>query len=68
MRHIEIITHSYETEKVWLKENADNITDCITSMKPNVRGIVQVIPESGNIREYHGLVAKKVFNYLFRLS
>jgi hypothetical protein len=64
MRNIEIVVHGYDKEREYLKQNMHRITHCVTSLVPNVRGIVQVEMRSGDIREYHGLIAKQVFNYL----
>lgn len=64
MLKIKTIQHGYDIEREYLKANMSRITDVVTSLVPNVRGIVHVCMRCGDVREYHGQLAKQVFTYL----
>jgi len=64
MINIQIITSGYDTEREYLKHNMERIIKCVTSLVPSVKGIVHVCFRSGDVREYHGQLAKQVFSYL----
>ncbi len=66
MLNIEIITHGYETEKEYLKNNHERLTDRISSFDPKYNSILQVVMRNGQIREYHGALAVKIFKHLTR--
>jgi len=64
MLRIETITHGYDKERDYLRDNMQRIEQCITSLVPKVKGIVHVCFKCGDVREYHGQLAKQVFSYL----
>lgn len=68
MLNITIISHGYEKEKEYLKNNISRITDRNASFKPKHKSVLQVIMRDGQIREYHGALAIQVFGYLTRLG
>ena len=61
MRSIKLIQHGYDKEKKYLGKNKKGILECLTGI-----GIVQIIMLSGEVREYHGSLASKIYNYAYR--
>ena len=64
MLKIKIITSGYDKERDYLRDNISRIEKCVTSLVPSVRGVVHVCMRCGDVREYHGQLAKQVFSYL----
>lgn len=63
MKRIEIITNDYETELIWLKNNVARIDMCYASFVPRHKGKIQLQMRCGDVRQYEGELARKVFNY-----
>jgi hypothetical protein len=64
MLKIETISRGYDLERDYLRDNMDRIIGVVTSLVPSVKGIVHVCFRCGDVREYHGQLAKQVFSYL----